>query len=323
MTAQDEFDAILGADAGVPRASESTEGSGHAHETQRIVPSFRDFAEGWHIYRDPVLCGGVAGLVLGVLGVFVVLRRAVFVTAAVTQAAGLGVAAAFLIQLRLGLALPPVLAAFAFCLGATSLLALGNVGKLSRESLVGFAYLATSAFAVLVGDRITQGAHDIAAILFGSAVLVRPLDLTIVLGAGALVLAVHVWCLRGLVFSSFDPEAARVQGLPVRLLNRTLFLSIGLMVGVSARALGALPVFAFSVLPATTALLAGARLPWAFALATAVGVLSGAAGYLMAFFWQFPVGGSQTVVAAAFVVPGLLAALLRRRPAFRTRRARP
>lgn len=312
MTAQDEFDAILGADAGVPRASESTEGSGHAHETQRIVPSFRDFAEGWHIYRDPVLCGGVAGLVLGVLGVFVVLRRAVFVTAAVTQAAGLGVAAAFLIQLRLGLALPPVLAAFAFCLGATSLLALGNVGKLSRESLVGFAYLATSAFAVLVGDRITQGAHDIAAILFGSAVLVRPEDLGLVAGVGAAVLLCLSLIGRGLIFSGFDPEGARVHGLPVRGLELGLWTLVAAQVAVSARALGALPVFAFAVLPATAALALATRVRTALLAAGALGALSGVLGYLLAFFFELPVGASQAAVAVTFAALAAGRARLRR-----------
>src|SRR5205814_3133768 len=151
-------------------------------------------------------------------------------------------------------------------------------------------------------------------ILFGSAVLVRTFDLVAVLTAGGIITAVCLWWLRGLVFASFDPDAARVQGLPVSLLDRTLFVSIGIMVGVSARALGSLPVFAFSVLPAAAALLLGVRLPWAFALATVLGALSGVLGYLFAFFYQFPVGGSQTVVAALFAVAAILIQVVRGRP---------
>ena len=86
------------------------------------------------------------------------------------------------------------------------------------------------------------------------------------------------------------------------------------MVGVSARALGSLPVFAFSVLPAAAALLLGVRLPWAFALATLLGALSGVAGYLFAFFYQFPVGGSQTVMAALFTIVAIVIQVLRGRP---------
>jgi zinc transport system permease protein len=75
-----------------------------------------------------------------------------------------------------------------------------------------------------------------------------------------------------------------------------------------------LPVFAFSVLPATAALVLGVRLPWAFAVATVLGALSGVAGYLFAFFYQFPVGGSQTVMAAVFSVLAIVVQLARGRP---------
>ena len=79
------------------------------------------------------------------------------------------------------------------------------------------------------------------------------------------------------------------------------------MVGVSARALGALPVFAFSTLSAIAALMLDLRLPWTFLLATLAGALSGLGGYLFAYFYNFPVGGSQTVFAGLLVLVALLA----------------
>jgi zinc transport system permease protein len=254
--------------------------------------------------------------VLGFLGVFVVLRRMVFVSAGVTQSAGLGVALAFYLEIHLGTHIDPLIGAAALALLATLAVSLdsGRAIKLPRESLLGLVFALSGGGAVLLGDRISQEAHDIESILFGSAVLVRSFDLAAVLVAGGLILIIHIWWLRGLVFASFDPDAARVQGLPVNLLDRTLFVSIGVMVGVSARALGSLPVFAFSVLPATAALLLGVRLPFVFALATLLGALSGLGGYLFAFFYQFPVGGSQTVMAALFAVLAILVQVVRRRP---------
>ena len=93
----------------------------------------------------------------------------------------------------------------------------------------------------------------------------------------------------------------------LRALDAVLMISIGLMVGVSARALGALPVFAFSTLSAIAALVLDLRLPWTFLLATIAGALSGLGGYLFAYFYNFPVGGSQTVLASSLVVLALLA----------------
>jgi zinc transport system permease protein len=284
------------------------------HDHGALDSTWSAFVGGWEIFRDPLLCALVAGAVLGFLGVFVVLRRMVFVSAGVTQSAGLGVALAFYLEIHLGVHLDPLLGAAALALLATLAVSADTTRtfKLPRESLLGLVFALSGGGAVLLGDRISQEAHDIESILFGSAVLVRGFDLVAVLVAGGLILAIHLWWLRGLVFASFDPDAARVQGLPVSLLDRTLFVSIGVMVGVSARALGSLPVFAFSVLPAAAALLLEVRLPFAFALATALGALSGVLGYLFAFFYQFPVGGSQTMVAASFTILAILLQSARR-----------
>jgi zinc transport system permease protein len=83
---------------------------------------------------------------------------------------------------------------------------------------------------------------------------------------------------------------------------------VGIMVGVSARALGSLPVFAFSTLSAIAALVLDFRLRWTFLVATLAGCISGVGGYLFAYFYDFPVGGSQTVLASVLV---LVAALVR------------
>ena len=268
------------------------------------APSWADLAAGWVLYRDPILCAIAAGLVLGFLSGYVVLRRMVFVSAVTTQAAGLGVALAFYAHIQLGLSsLSPAVGAAALALAAAWLLVLDprRLG-LSREAMLGVVFAATGGAAIVVGAKISQEAHQIDDILFGTAVMVEPADLWRVLVVGAALLALHLWWFRGLSFASFDPVAAAVQRLPVRLLDGVLFGSIGLMVGVSTQALGALPVFALSTLPAVAALLVvRGRLLLTFVLAGLIGAASGALGYLLAFFEELPVGASQTVVAAGFV----------------------
>jgi zinc transport system permease protein len=272
------------------------------------APTWSGFLEAWSlIFRDPVLCALAAGTVLGFLGVYVVLRRMVFVSATVTQSSALGVALAFFAQIHLSVNVDPVVGAFVFALLSTLLLSVDpRSHRLPRESLLGFAFALTGGATILVEDRISQEAHDIHSILFGSAVLVRFEDLMVVSVTGGVVLLLHVLWFRGLVFASFDPDAARVQGLPVRFLNAFLLTSVGVVVGVSARALGALPVFALATLPAVTALALGLDLVWAFALAALLGALAGGAGYVLAFFYNLPVGGSQTLVASAMAVVALV-----------------
>ena len=270
--------------------------------------SWSGFIDAWGLFRDPVLCAIIAGTTLGFLGVYVVLRRMVFVTVAVTQSSALGVALAFFTDIHLGLPVDPIVGAMACALAATLLLSVDpRAVRLPRESLLGFAFALTGGATILIEDRIVQEAHDIHSILFGSAVLVRHADLVAVGVTAALVLLLHLWWYRGLVFASFDADAARVQGLPVRFLSAFLLASVGAMAGVSARALGALPVFALATLPATTVLVLGLPLGWAFAVAALLGAVAGASGYLFAYFYEFPVGGSQTLAASAILTAAYLA----------------
>jgi zinc transport system permease protein len=277
------------------------------------------------IFKDAIWVGGLAGALLGFIGVHVVLRRMVFASSAIAQAAALGVALSFWIgavadpvrhaaghvagpaaHFAPSLLFEPVLWAIVASLAAT-LVFIANPTHLhlTRESLIGFVFLACGAGAVIVGDRITQEAHDLAAILFGSAVVVQPLDLYLVAGATVLLLGGHVALWRALLFVGYDPMGAEVQGMPVRALNAFLFLSVGLAVALCTRALGALPVFAFSVLPAMAALALTARIAVVFALALVLGAVSGVGGYVVSFGADLPVGAAQTGTAVALLIAAL------------------
>jgi len=277
-------------------------------------PTWADFVAAWPLFKEAVLAGSIAGAVLGFLGVFILVRRMVFVTATLTQASGLGVALAFYVDIHLGLGLPPIAGALLTALGASVLASLPYERlHLSRESALATLWLLCSGGAIIVGSRIAQEAHDIAGILFGSAVLVSPEDLTMVAGVGALGLILGFLGHEILVFSGFDADAARVQGVPVRIFESGLLALVTLEVAVATRAIGALPVFAFSVLPAVAALLVAPGMRWAFPIAGLFGGLSGLGGYMCAFFFDLPVGATQTAVACLLVVAMVPVRLLLRR----------
>jgi zinc transport system permease protein len=264
------------------------------------------------VYLAPIVTGAAAGAVLGFLGVYVVLRRLVFISAALSQVSGLGVALAFYLQIHLGLhggLGEPVLVALALSL-ATTLLFQPDPARLhlSRDALLGLVYVLAGGAALFLGTRISQEAHDITSILFGVGVAVRDVDLRLTLGVGGAILAAQVWLVRGLAVATFDPVSARVNGVPVASLDIFLFFSLAVAVAITTRALGALPVFGLSVLPAIAALALRRRLGPVLVVASLVGGLAGVLGYVYAFFTRFPVGASQTVIAGLIA---LLAIALR------------
>ena len=68
----------------------------------------------------------------------------------------------------------------------------------------------------------------------------------------------------------------------------------------STRVLGALPTFAFTVLPALAAMNVAPNIKSSLIIAASLGAISGFGGYVVAFLYDFPVGATQTLVAALF-----------------------
>jgi zinc transport system permease protein len=267
------------------------------------------FFAAWELFRDPALAGALAGALLGFLGVYVVLRRMVFLSAALTQAAGLGVAGSFYAHLHLGLTgllATPMAGATAATLLATALLA--SVRGPGRDRALGIAYLVGAAGTLAVGSRIVEEVQDIQGLLFGSAVVVLPEDLALLGWVAGVLLLVQLLGFRGFVQASFDRDGAAVRGLPVRALEFGLLVSVALAISVCTRVLGALPVFAFSVLPAAAAIRLAPNVPRALWVAAVLGAAAGFGGYVVAYLARLPVGAAQALVAAAVValVEGLV-----------------
>ena len=267
------------------------------------MPSLASFFVAWDLFADAVWAGTLAGLLLGMLGVYVVLRGMVFLSAALSQAAGLGVTLAFFVHATwalTGLWASPTLWAAGVTIAATSLFVFVPTQQgVRQDSLLGGIYLFSAAGTLAMATRIVQDLQDIQTLLFGSAVVVLPDEFRLMAGMTTVLMTLHGIWMRGFMQASFDLDGARIRGLPVRLLDAVLLLSLALAISVCTRILGALPVFAFSVLPALAALRIACNVPWALLWGACLGAISGACGYVVAFCWRLPVGASQALTAAA------------------------
>lgn len=270
------------------------------------LPTLQLFLESWELFRDPVLAAALVGSLLGWLGVYVVVRRMVFLSAALAQAAGLGVAAAWYAQIHLAapasLVNPTTGAVACTGLAAAGLLTAraGTLGR--RDGVLGWVYLLGAAGTLALGTRIVQEVQDIQSILFGTAVAVSHEDLLLLTWLTAGLGLLHVAGLRGFVQVAVDEDGARVRGLPTRLLGWSLVASLAIAVSLSTRVLGALPVFAFTVLPPMAGLRLAPNVAGAAVVAAVLGAVAGVVGYFVAFLYQLPVGASQALVAGGGLV---------------------
>jgi zinc transport system permease protein len=274
------------------------------------------FFENWFIWRDALGVALVAGALCAFVGVYIVLKRIVFVSAAMSQMSGLGVAAAFYLASAFGVDphhppfyLHPLWYSIAFAAVGAALFSL-NLGhrRVSGETVVGLGYLIAAAGVILVlnSPRVTQEAHEVNDLLYGNAVAVPPEQLWIMSGTALFVGLLHGLFGKEFVFVSFDSEMARTLGLSTRRWNLLLFITFAVAISASTRAIGALPVFAFMVIPPAAGLLLGGRLWSVFCISVGVAVASAALGYYASWHWQLPTGASMVVTSALFLVPGLL-----------------
>lgn len=276
------------------------------------------FFESSFLWFEAVTATCAVAVVCAVTGLYALFRRVTFLPAALSQISGLGVVTA----LFLGAAVPSLTGTFLTnpwiaALGITLLAALllgwmRPSRRFSREAMIAAAYIAASALVILISDRTPTEAHHIDDILFGNAVAVTPHQMWITLAVAGGVLLLHGVLFRPFLFASFDQETARAHGLPTRLLDGLLFLSMGLTIAVSTKTIGALPVFAFSVLPPLSALTAVRNTVAVFLIAPALGAMIAFAGYYLSFRYELPTGACTVTLAAFLFLVSSGTALLRR-----------
>ncbi len=270
------------------------------------------FWASWIFWRDPLAVAIIAAALCSFVGVYIVLKRIVFVSAAMSQMSGVGVAFAFYLcgvfavdPHHAPVYLHPVLWAIVAAAAVANVFS-GNLGnrRLSGESVIGIAYLVAAAGVILIlnSPHVTQEAHEVNDLLYGNAVAVPPEQLYIMSAAAIAVALVHGLFGKEFVFTAFDPEMARTLGLRTSFWSLLLFLTFAVAISVSTRAIGALPVFAFTVIPPAAALLVASRMWSAFAIAVGIGVASAFIGYWASWQWQLPTGASMVSVAALFLL---------------------
>ena len=248
--------------------------------------------------RHVLLAGVLVALGLAPLSVYVVLRRIVFVGAAVAEISSAGVALAILFNLE-----PfPV----ALILTVVTLLGFSRAAdnpRLPLEALIGMLYAGGSAAAVLLIAKSPRGEGDILNVLFGN-ILTVPLPLLwMMVVAFAAVLAVQYFAYKEFLITAYDPDMARTLGIRVGLWNTVFYVALGVAVAIAIRGVGALLAFTLLVAPGAAALCMVGSLGAAFTLATVIGVAATVVGIAGSYWLDLPTG--PMIVGILAVIFGL------------------
>jgi ABC-type Mn2+/Zn2+ transport system permease subunit len=260
----------------------------------------------------------MVGIVCGVIGVHVLLRRLPFFTLAMGHATFPGVVLAALAGVNL------LFGAGAF--GVLVVVAIGLLGARDRiddTSAIGVVLAGTFALGVLLLSAQQGFTKDLSAYLIGSIVTVQPSDLYITAGATAVVLGVLAGLHKELVLGAFDRDGLAALGYPAVALDLVVLLLIEVVVVTSVPAVGTILSVALITAPAATARLWTDRLGPTMALSAVLGAASGAIGLVLSRHWDIAAGATIVLVAGGLFAVSVVASprhgavrqlLVRRRP---------
>jgi zinc transport system permease protein len=251
-----------------------------------------------------MIAASVGGVLLACLGFFIVPTKNAFVSAAISQLAGLGVVVAILLGAH-GESLLPLMVGVAFGVIGASLFALPRQGRrIGSDAMLAMAFVGASALTLVLAKSLTREYQHVQAALYGDAVVASPLELYLVVGVALVVGVLHFFFGQRFLMVSFDADSARAQGMATGGWALLLGFSLALAIAVMTRAMGALVAFSFSVVPASAALLLVKNFRRAVFFAALIGLFSAGGGYLVSFFADLPTGPTMVVVSLIFLAPG-------------------
>jgi zinc/manganese transport system permease protein len=201
----------------------------------------------YEFMRNAFAAAGIAAVVSGLVGYFLVLRGQTFAGHALSHIGFAGATGAVL----LGVASVWGLVGFTIAAG----IGMGLLGeRLSgRDVAIGVVLSLSLGFGLLFLHYYTAFATQATALLFGNVLAVdRSTIATLVVLAAITVLGLAL-IMRPLIFATLQPELAEAKGIPLRLVSTVFLVIVALAVSQSAQIVGVLLVFALMVGPPATA----------------------------------------------------------------------
>lgn len=243
----------------------------------------------------------IMGSICAYLGVFLVLKRIVFVGAALSQMAAVGVVAGHLIGHWIGINLESLAFVFSITGALIFWLPISRSG-ISRESLVGYVYIFASALAILIIAKDPLAEAENIDLFSGNILFVTGFDLILMGIISGLVFITHMLLRREFIFVSFDPCTAQTLKIPARLYDFLLYLTLGIVISIGIRSTGMLFIFSSLIIPAMIGLSLSRRLKWVFIAAVISIWLSSIVGIIFSYGFDFPTGPTISVVNAGLLL---------------------
>jgi zinc transport system permease protein len=238
--------------------------------------------------------GVIVAIIAPLIGIFLVLRRYSLIADTLSHVSLAGIA------IGLFFGINPVFTA----IGTAVIASLGieklrTSKKVYGESALALFLSGSLALAVVILSIGNGFNANLFNYLFGSIVTVTQTDVWTIAILALITVIILFAFFKELVFITFDEEAARVAGIPVRLINAILIILAALAVSLSIPIVGVLLISALIVIPVVTALQLKLSFIKTIIFAEIFSVISVITGILTSFYFNLSTGGAIVLIMLA------------------------
>ena len=252
--------------------------------------------------KNALAAGLAASVLCGVIGIYVILNKIVFISDGIAHAAFGGIGLGYF------LGYDPL----AFGIGSAVLTAIGigmisSKARVSEDTAIG-VFMATGMALGIMLLTISQGyARDLYGYLFGNILAVTGSDALFISVLTLIILLLVYLLYKELLLLSFDPIYAEAIGLPVRGLRLLLLAMVAFSVVILIKIVGIIMVIALLTIPGAISRRHLTGLPCIMAGSVILGSVFVTLGLLVSYELDVPSGATIILIAAvAFFLSTLL-----------------
>ena len=254
----------------------------------------------YEFMQHALIAGILASIVCGIIGVYVVVNRMVFISGGISHASFGGVG------LGLLSGIDPLLGAMLFAIA--SALSMGAISRRTRlpvDTSIGIIWAIGMALGVIFIALTPGYTPDISSYLFGNILMVSSLDLMLIIILATIIVAVVFLLYKEFLVLSFDEEFGKVSGLPIERLYFLLLCLIALSVIILMRAVGIILVIALLTIPAAMARRFTYSLKRMMLLSTLFGAIFIISGLWLSYELDMPSGATIILVSGTLFLASL------------------
>ena len=241
----------------------------------------------YQFFRHALATAILISLLAAMAGTYIVSRKIVFIGGGITHASFGGIGMAYYLGIN------PFAGAAVFAVGtALGIEWISQKGKVREDSAIAILWSLGMAIGIIF-VFITPGyTPNLMSFLFGSILSVGMGDIYLLIAAVLIVLACVLVFYRPILYTAFDPEFAKVMGVPVAAFRYLMAVIIALAIVISIRSIGIILVLSMFTIPQITAMLFTQNFARIIPLAALWGITGSVAGLLAAYVLDIPSAAS-------------------------------